>query len=131
MKIKQTLRRTWGGIVAAVLAVLGSIGLYQSAQTQTPTYTISWTLPTQYTDGSAINATDIASTTVEWRLGAAAWQSKFLQAPVTSTTVPKLQGTTCVRASVTMKDNQQSDTTPEVCVTLAGRPKPPSNLQAQ
>jgi hypothetical protein len=51
-------------IATIVLALMGLA--YGAAVPTNPTLTISWSLPTTYTDGSTIAAADIANITTNW-----------------------------------------------------------------
>ena len=73
------------------------------------TVTVTWTMPTQYTDSSAITPTDIASTTVEYGTcnGTAFGTSLGMataSAPATTLVINNLSAgsTYCFRAYVTM-----------------------------
>lgn len=119
---------------AAALAVLGFLGFYtQDGTTQTPTYTVSLTLPTQNTDGSSLPVSQITSYTVAYKVGVAAtYTTKVVNGPFTnvnqSTTIPKAFGTTCANAFVTANGQVSAATSPDVCVTAVAPPNPPSNV---
>jgi hypothetical protein len=69
------------------------------------TATINWTLPTSYTDGSALVVADVASVTLEWSDGLTFGTVAGSQVIVGSaTTVTRVQppGSRCYRAFVTV-----------------------------
>lgn len=122
-------------LCAGLLAFLAAC---TSATSADPVYTVSATMPTEYTSGAALPLSDIASMTVTYTVNGGALQSKTvttLQA-TTITTVPKQLGTTCFQVYVTTKataagPNASSSMTPEppVCLLMAGIPRAPSNVQ--
>lgn len=139
MSIRKFFTRVRAAIVGAVMAVLAAIGIYNNAETQTPTWNVSATMPTQYMDNSALPVTDLASYTVVWKLNGGATQTKVVStgiAATVSTTIPKELGTTCVAMFVTTKatarsPNSSSTQTADVCATFAGIPKVPTDLAVQ
>lgn len=135
MSIKTSWNRFKKWVAAGVLAVLASIGLYTpDGTTQTPTYSVSLTLPTANTDGSALPVSQITSYTVAYKVGAATtYTTKVVNGPFTgtaqSTTIPKAFGTTCANAFVTANGQVSAATAPDVCVTTVAPPNPPTNVQ--
>lgn len=120
-------------VAAATLALLVSLGLYTpDGTTQTPTYTVSLSLPTANTDGSSLPVSQVTSYTVAYKVGAGAYTTKVVNGPFTgvtqSTTIPKAFGTTCVNASVTANGQVSAASAPDVCVTTVAPPNPPSNV---
>lgn len=101
---------------------------------------LTWKHPTQYTDGSALNAADIDSTIVRWFDGADATTvagSQAIAAPATSASIPRdaTPGTRCYQAATLMKSGAQSNFAPsaKVCKTVAAvlKPKAPFSLEAK
>lgn len=109
---------------------------------------LSWRHPTQYTDGTALNAADIDYTVIRYGNGTSTnppttITSLTVPAPATSAVVPRdvaLAGTVCYQAATRMKDSaggQQSAFAPSswVCKTQTApapkKPKIPTNLVVQ
>jgi hypothetical protein len=121
-------------ILAAALAVC-ALAACSKAESQSPTYAVSLTLPNQYTDGSALPLSDLTSYTIAYKVGAATtYTTKAVNGPFTaaiqSTTIPKALGQTCVNAFVNV-GTSASSATPDICVTYTGPPRAPTNLQVQ
>jgi hypothetical protein len=124
------LRHITALLVVAVLAACSR------ADSAAPTYAVTWLLPTQYNSGLALPASDIASTTVVYKLNGGAAVLKVVTAPTTSTTIPKDLGVTCVAAFVTTTataaaPNTAGSQTADICMTLAGIPNAPTGLTVQ
>lgn len=134
----MTMKNIWNKIkrwtIGAVAALLAAIGLYtQDGTTQTPTYAVSLTLPTQNTDGTSLPVAQITSYTVAYKLnGATTYTTKVVNGPFTgtaqSTTIPKAFGQTCAHAFVIANGQTSAATSPDVCVTAVAPPNPPSNV---
>lgn len=138
MSIKSTAKKVWKKVTGAVIALLVAIGLYNTpVESQTPTYTVSLTLPNQNTDGSALALSGLASYTVAYKLnGAATYTVKTVNGPFVgatqTTTIPKAFGTTCANAYVTATNGSVSAaTSPDVCSVATAPPNPPSNVSVQ
>lgn len=69
------------------LALVLGLLLASAAQAAGTTATLSWVLPTTYSDTSALPTTDIAYVTIQWTLGGVAQTQKVSTAPMTSATV--------------------------------------------
>jgi hypothetical protein len=119
--------------------LLVSVGVYAlllfAPALRAATVTVSWMLPTQYVDNSALAVADIGSTTVEYgSCVAAAFGTKAGQVvasgAMTSTTVDLGPGTYCFRAFVTTvpaKGATSSATSNVATKTVAfPAPKPPT-----
>ncbi len=136
MKIKEIGKKIKATVAAVLLAIATALGLYSVAAD--PVWTVSASMPTEYTSNQALPLSDLATMTVVWKVGAGAVQTKVVtvtQATV-STTIPKELGSTCVAAFVTTKatalvPNVSSAQTADVCVVNAGIPKTPTNIQVQ
>ncbi len=119
--------------ITCLLTVAAILAACSKADSAAPTYAVSWTMPTQYTSGITLPLSDIASTTVVYKLNGGAPTTKVVTAPATSTTIPKDLGITCVAVFVTttataVAPNAAGIQTPDACVTLAGTPNAPTGL---
>lgn len=119
-------------IAVTMLGVLAMEGCTK-ATAQTPTYSVSLTLPSQNTDGSSLPVSQITSYTIAYKVGAATtYTTKVVNGPFTvltqTTTIPKPFGTTCANAYVTANGMTSAATSPDVCVTNLAPPSPPSSL---
>lgn len=102
--------------------------------------TVTWTNPTQFEDGSALAAADIASTTVEWSNAqpfGAVTGSLVVSGAAASTSAPPdppAGGTFCYRARTTVvaaKGGGTSVPSNTACKTKGfSNPKPPTLLDA-
>jgi hypothetical protein len=99
---------------------------------------VSWTMPTQTTDGAALPLSDIAKTTVVWGTapgGPYTAGTQDVAAPATSVTLSRSgAGTRCYKINVTTtaaKGSVPSAFSPEGCKTVFAAPNPPTNLTVQ
>lgn len=90
MKIFDRVLNACGRILLSCAAIALGFGIALAAGTSA---TVSWTMPTQYTDGSTLPASDIASATIAW--APVAGQS----GPSGSLTVTPAAGSTLVPSS--------------------------------
>jgi hypothetical protein len=95
------------------------------------TATVSWTNPTTYTDGTALVAADITSTTVEYgscvgtSFGVKAGQSVVTGAG-TSVVITLVPGTYCFRAATTAKGVTSGFSNVATKTIVQPAPNPPS-----
>jgi hypothetical protein len=132
IKTRLTAVRKW--IAGVVLSIAAALGIYVNAQA--PVYQVSLTLPSQYTDNSALPLSALTSYTVAYKAaGASTYTTKVVNGPFTqanqSTTIPKELGQTCINAFVNVGAVASAATSPDVCPTFTGPPKAPTNLTVQ
>src|SRR5512138_1662790 len=88
-KIKLTSKRVWKWIVATVAAIVAAVaaffGFDADAQATPVVDTVSWTMPTQYTDGSAIPSGTLTGTRIAWDSSPNGSFSTTLDVPLPST----------------------------------------------
>lgn len=129
--MKNWIITRWRKLTAALAALLAGLGIVIAAD---PTYSVSLTLPTQYTDGSALPLSALTSYTVAYRVGSGAVATKVVNGPFVAlnqnTTIPKNLGVTCASAFVNV-GAVASAATADVCVTNTGPPMPPTGLAVQ
>lgn len=138
--MKSFLSRFTPSVLFAAAFLLLTFGIFSGcsspATAQTPTYTVTLTLPNQNTDGSALALSGLASYSVAYKLNGGTAVVKTVNGPFTSadqsTTIPKAFGTTCANAFVTSTGGMVSAATaPDVCAVFTAPPKPPSNVTVQ
>lgn len=134
-KAKSAARRAWKAVTAAALALLGALGIYH-AQAQVVTDTVSWTLPTQRTDGSALPASEIAKTTIAWGTSVAGPfpNTQDVASPGTSHVFTRSSpgtGTRCYVAYVTDTDGKVGGQAGPVCKSVKAAPGSVSGLTVQ
>lgn len=94
--------------------------------------TVTWSNPTQYTDGSALPASDIERTTIVW--GSSAQQltnSKVVNGSATSTVIDFPVGTHYVAAKTTAKGTESGLSNVAQVTIAQPAPNAPSNLKVQ
>jgi len=94
--------------------------------------TVTWLNPTQYTDGSALPASDIERTTIVW--GSSAQQltnSKVVNGSATSTVIDFPVGTHYVAAKTTAKGTESGLSNVAQVTIAQPAPNAPSNLKVQ
>lgn len=91
------MKKFLSGLIALLLTSLALAASTNGTQTAT----VSWTAPTQYTDGTALAATDIASYTVTYQTATSAVKSLTVPAGTLTTTVAALCGTANFSVTVT------------------------------
>lgn len=140
MTIKNTFRkiRTW---FLGVLASLGAVlGIYHATAQTSPTQDVlTWAMPTLYSDGSALAASDIAKTTIVWGSkpgGPYTDGTQDVAAPATTVAISRTAnyGTRCYKASVTTTPaagGVQSLWSNEACKTVQAPPAAPTGLTVQ
>jgi hypothetical protein len=85
--------KIWRALAIGVLVSLCAFDIAQAAGTSA---TVRWTIATQYTNGSALVATDIKETLIEWRIkGQSALAGSVRVAAPAVTTVVDLGGASC------------------------------------
>lgn len=125
-------------LIVALLAFAGfaiAVSGCTPAESQSRVDTLTWTLATQYTDGTPLAAADIESTLIQWGAKGGPYNvgSVTVLAPATSVSVPNLQdyGTVCYVAFTKLKSGVISNASAEVCKTVQAPPKAPSGLKVQ
>ncbi len=131
-------------LIPVLLAAAATLAACSRAESQLADWNVQATMPTEYTDGTALPLSHLASWTISYSVNGGAVQTKVVTslAAVTSTTIPKSLGTTCFQNFVTAKGaapvptsawntSSSAAPSPAVCVTITGPPKPPTNLTVQ
>lgn len=157
MNPAQEFARTVGGCVLVLLVVLGAVllsscgGPVESARAQDTVDTITWTAPTQRTDGSALPASEIAGYRFSWgRSPDGPFDLGSADAAGTASTleVPRpLDGRRCYVGVTIDTTAQESDpSSPSACTVRCpngykvqadgscakpGRPNAPGNVTAE
>jgi len=85
----------------AVVFLLGWLVALGAGTNGTQTANLSWTAPSQYTDGTNLSLSDIAFYTVQWTTAGGATQTKVVNAPTVTATVAALCGTANFTVTVT------------------------------
>lgn len=95
---------------------------------------LSWTMPNQRTDNSALPLSEIASTTILWGASGGPYNvgSQVVPSPATTVTIPRGagSGTVCYVAIITDTGGLVSTATGQVCVIVKANPKPATGLTA-
>lgn len=117
-----------------VAAVFAGCSLAESAAPPV-TDTLSWNMPTQYTDGSVLALADISKTTVVWgsQPGGPYDNTQDVPAPAVSVVLTRPgtgYGTRCYKVNVTAK-GVPGLYSAEGCKTVQAPPNAPTNLQVQ
>lgn len=115
------------------LAALPALHACSKAEAQVVTDTVTWVLPTQRTDGSALPVGEIAKTTIAWGTSAAGPfpNVQDVAAPGTSHVFTRSSpglGTRCYTAFVTDTEGRVSGSTGPVCKTVKAAPNAPTGL---
>lgn len=118
------------------LAAMPLLHACSDARAQVTTDVVSWTLPTQRTDGSALPVSEIAKTTVAWGTSAAGPfpNVQDVASPGTSHTFTRGApgtGTRCYVAFVTDTGGRVGGQVGPACKTVTAAPGAPTNLQVQ
>lgn len=125
-----------------LLLVLAACLLVGSAHAVGTSATLTWTLPTAYTDGTALPASQIASTVISWTRPTAsiATGSVVVDAPGVTVVVPglvcgdfKFTAHVLTTASATYPSaaSAEASSTPATYATgVACKPNPPTGLTA-
>ncbi len=131
------LKRTWKKITATVAAALAAIGIYIGAYAQVVTDRVSWDMPTQRVDGTALPVSEIAKTTIAWGTSVAGpfTNTQDVAAPTTTFTFTRGTpgtGMRCYVLFVTDTDGRVGAQTPTPgCKTVKAAPGVPSNVAVQ
>lgn len=133
-KAKRALRSVRNWLIAAALAVAAFFGY--DAYSQVVTDAVSWALPTQRMDGSALPVGEIAKTTVAWGTSAAGpfTNVQDVAAPGTSHTFTRSSPGTGVRCYVAFVTDTEGRVGPQVgpaCKTVKAAPGAATNLTVQ
>lgn len=125
-------------IVLIVLLVLAAGCSNAPAAASDTQDNLSWTMPTQNTDGSALPLADIAKTTVVWGTqpgGPYTAGSQDVAAPATSVTLTRTgAGTRCYKVNVTTtaaKGSVAGLFSAEGCKTVFATPNAPTGFTVQ
>ena len=135
-KIKRAVKRATAAVVAAVLAALGALGLWRQADSQTAPVVdnLSWTMPTQYVDGSAIPAGTLTGTRIAWDTSPNGSFSNTVDValPATSRQFTRAEpyGRRCYKAAALVGANT-GEWTEAVCKTVQAPARAPGNLSVQ
>lgn len=141
-RVKAGVKKAWMAISALVLTVLGALGLYNKADSASPTITdrLSWVLPTEYVNGTPLPANEIGEILYVWGTQSGGpYEAGSGSVPGTSLGVDLTRpgdgvGTRCYKIAAKLREDLggwQSDWSNEVCKTVLPRPKPPSNLRVE
>lgn len=133
-KVKKAARNVWAWLVAAALAVAAFFGY--DADAQVVTDTVSWTLPTQRVDGSALPASEIAKTTIAWGTSQAGPfpNVQDVASPGTSHVFTRSSpgtGTRCYVGYVTDTEGRVGGQAGPVCKTVKAAPATVGGLTVQ
>ncbi len=123
------------GYSLLTLAVLVAFGLSgcTDARAQVVTDTVSWTWPTQRTDGAALPLSEIAKVTISWGTSTAGpfTNPRDVAPPATSTVFTRaapVTGERCYVAAITDSEGRVSGQTGPVCKTVKAAPNAASGL---
>lgn len=131
------------GFAAAALALceLAYLTGCSKAESAAPsvTDTLNWTMPTQYTDGTALPISAIAKTVVVWGATSGGPYSSTQDVAAPATTVALLRpnegyGTRCYRVAVVTtpaEGGAQGAWSDEACKTVKAPPSAPTGLTVQ
>jgi uncharacterized protein YceK len=124
-----------GHLVAGTLAAFGLLALTvllagcQPAESQIPGDVLTWTAPTQRTDGSALPAAQIANYRIQWGTnpsGPFNVGQEIVPGTVTTVTIGRTgYGTRCYTAVTIDTNGLESAPSNTACKTLVAPPNPP------
>lgn len=137
-KIKRTAKRVWKWIVATVAAIVAAVaaffGFDADAQATPVVDTVSWTMPTQYTDGSAIPSGTLTGTRIAWDTSPNGSFSNTVDVALPATsrqfTRAETYGRRCYKAAA-LVGTTNGEWSAAVCKTVQAPPRAPSNLTVE
>jgi hypothetical protein len=135
-KIKNGLKRAKAAVVAAVLTVLGALGLWSQADSQAIPVAdnLSWTMPTQYVDGSTIPPGTLTGTRIAWDTSPTGSFSNLVDVPLPATTRQftraETYGRRCYKAAA-LVGTVNGEWTEAICKTVQAPARAPGNLAVQ
>ena len=116
-------------VIAAVAALIVLTGC-QPAESQLPGDVLTWTIPTQRTDGTALPAGEYKETRIQWGTSAAGpfdLGQQVVAGTATTVTIPRSGfGQRCYVATAVDTGDRASAPSNAVCKTLVAPPNAPT-----
>lgn len=129
------LNRTYVKIAIILGLAAGALFLMDTAKAAgSQSDDVTWTLPTERTDGAPLPASELSHTEIEVSKDGVVIGTDLVPAPGVSFTWTRAlppNYTLCYRARVADTEGQLSDWTNPVCKTVKARPNPPGQVDTK